>query len=64
MLTRTGRPPFDGMCKIRIVSERWPLIALSLPVASCRSCFLVRPWRLSDPVISQFVPAPAAGRPE
>ena len=63
MLSRTGRPPCAGMCKIMIVSERWPLIALSLPVASCSSCLLVRPWRLSEPVISQLVPAEATGRP-
>jgi len=43
MLISTGGWPFDGMCKSRIVSERWPLIALSLPVAYWSSCFLVRP---------------------
>jgi hypothetical protein len=42
--------------------ERDPLIELG-PVASWRSCFLVRPWRLSSPVMSQFVPAEATGRP-
>ena len=63
MLTRTGFPPPDGMCRIRIVSERSPSASLSGPVASFRSCRLVSPWRLSEPAISQFVPADTAGRP-
>ena len=33
---------------------------MSCPVASCRSCLAVSPWRLSEPVISQFWPAAAA----
>ena len=64
MLIRTAGPPFDGMCSSRIVSERSPSAALSEPVASCFSCAAVRPWRLSEPVISQFWPAETAGRPE
>jgi len=45
-----------------IVSDRRPLI--SCPVASLRSSLRVRPCLLSDPVISQFVPAPWTGRLE
>jgi hypothetical protein len=43
-----------------IVSERWPL--MSRPVAYWRSWERVSPCRLSEPVMSQFDPAEAAGR--
>ena len=37
------------------MSERWPLMLC--PRASWFSSFLLSPARLSEPVISQFVPA-------
>jgi hypothetical protein len=43
-----------------MVSERRPA---SDPVWSWRFWARVRPARLSEPVMSQFWPAPAAGRP-
>ena len=43
------------------MSDRWP--PMSNPVESSRSWAVVSPWRLSDPVISQFVPEPGAGLP-
>jgi hypothetical protein len=49
------------MCSSMIVSDRLPLMLW--PSASCASCDRVRPPRLSEPVISQLVPAVAAGRP-
>jgi len=41
------------------VSERCPP---SKPVCSGRFCARFMPARLSEPLMSQFVPAPAAGR--
>ena len=61
MLTSTG--PLLPLCRSMIVSVRWPT---SPPVASSFSCSGVRPARLSEPTISQFVPEPepalSAGR--
>ena len=53
MLTSTG--PLLPLCSSMIVSVRWPT---SPPVASSFSCSAVRPARLSEPTISQFVPYP------
>ena len=61
MLTSTAGSPLAGMCRTMMVSDRCP--PMPRPVASSRSSFLVSPWRLSEPVISQFCPAPATGRP-
>ncbi len=55
MLTSVGRVPLAGTCRSMIVSERLP--EMSWPTASVFSCCLVSPARLSEPVISQFVPA-------
>ena len=61
MLMRMGGLPLAGRCSTMIVSVRAPV--MSCPSASWSSSVLDRPPRLSDPVSSQFVPAPAAGRP-
>ena len=55
MLTSVGRVPLAGRCRSMIVSERPPV--MSRPRASWFSCCVVRPPRLSEPAISQFVPA-------
>ena len=61
MLTSVGVVPLAGMCKIMMVSERAPV--MSCPSVSVASVPRLSPVRLSEPVISQFVPDVGAGRP-
>ena len=61
MLISSGWPPPEGMCSTMMVSDRCP--PMSKPVCSFLICLSVRPWRLSEPVISQLEPWPWTGRP-
>ena len=63
-LSSVGFVELSGRCAIMIVSVRCPPASPESPVASRSSSAADRPWRLSEPTISQFVPDAAAGRPE
>ncbi len=53
--------PLSPTCRIIIESLRLPSVSCPVCRSSCSES--VRPWRLSEPTISQLVPLPAAGRP-